>query len=82
MEIFDIIVSLFEPLEGVSYAVAPFVLGAIAGLPGMIQQMGAATDMQRQARRDEARGKADARRGRAMLARSRRGELEFAPKRQ
>tara|TARA_Y100000114_G_scaffold155808_1_gene180989 strand:- start:3316 stop:4908 length:1593 start_codon:yes stop_codon:yes gene_type:complete len=82
MEIFDVIVSLFEPLEGVSYAVAPFVLSAIAGLPGMIQQVGAATDMERQARRDEARGKADARRGRAMLARARRGELEFAPKRQ
>ena len=82
MEIFDVIVSLFEPLEGVSYFVAPFVLSAIAGLPGMIQQVGAATDMERQARRDEARGKADARRGRAMLARARRGELEFAPKRQ
>ena len=82
MEIFDVIVGLFEPLEGVSYFVGPFLLNAISGLPGMIQQMGAATDMERQARRDEARGQADARRGRAMLERARRGELDFAPKRQ
>tara|TARA_R110002096_G_scaffold47677_1_gene127276 strand:+ start:909 stop:2099 length:1191 start_codon:yes stop_codon:yes gene_type:complete len=82
MEILEILKNLFISPDGVSLGIAPFLLSALTSLPKTISAMGSATDMERQGRIGESRGKADRRRGAAMLESLRKGELEFAPQRQ
>lgn len=77
--IIEFFTSLFTPMEGVDYAIAPIVLAALTQVPGLIQGVSAANAAKDQALRDEKRAQKDQNAAKRALANLRAGKLEFEP---